>query len=135
MNIATKAVIKSGSTYLLQLRDNKKEIFSPNHWGLFGGTKNNNETSKKAIKREIFEELGINCKVLKKIGEGFHKPSGTKNIFYLIKSLNVIKSKNLKEGQDLGWFTLSQMKKMKITWDTKFIIKKIELGNRKKNRF
>ena len=85
MNIATKAVIKSGSTYLLQLRDNKKEIFSPNHWGLFGGTKNNNETSKKAIKREIFEELGINCKVLKKIGEGFHKPSGTKNIFYLIK--------------------------------------------------
>ncbi len=135
MNIATKAVIKSGSTYLLQLRDNKKEIFSPNHWGLFGGTKNNNETSKKAIKREIFEELGINCKVLKKIGEGFHKPSGTKNIFYLIKSLNVIKSKNLKEGQDLGWFTLNQMKKMKITWDTKFIIKKIELGNRKKNRF
>ena len=135
MNIATKAVIRSGSTYLLQLRDNKKEIFSPNHWGLFGGTKNNNETSKKAIKREIFEELGINCKVLKKIGEGFHKPSGTKNIFYLIKSLNVIKSKNLKEGQDLGWFTLSQMKKMKITWDTKFIIKKIELGNRKKNRF
>ena len=135
MNIATKAVIRSGSTYLLQLRDNKKEIFSPNHWGLFGGTKNNNETSKKAIKREIFEELGINCKVLKKIGEGFHKPSGTKNIFYLIKSLNVIKSKNLKEGQDLGWFTLNQMKKMKITWDTKFIIKKIELGNRKKNRF
>ncbi len=135
MNIATKAVIKSGSMYLLQLRDNKKEIFSPNHWGLFGGTKNNNETSKKAIKREIFEELGINCKVLKKIGVGFHKPSGTKNIFYLIKSLNVIKSKNLKEGQDLGWFTLNQMKKMKITWDTKFIIKKIELGNRKKNRF
>ena len=133
MNIATKAVIKSGSTYLLQLRDNKKEIFSPNHWGLFGGTKNNNETSKKAIKREIFEELGINCKVLKKIGEGFHKPSGTKNIFYLIKSLNVIKSKNLKEGQDLGWFTLNQMKKMKITWDTKFIIKKIELGRKKKN--
>jgi len=135
MNIATKAVIKFGSTYLLQLRDNKKEIFSPNHWGLFGGTKNNNETSKKAIKREIFEELGINCKVLKKIGEGFHKPSGTKNIFYLIKSLNVIKSKNLKEGQDLGWFTLNQMKKMKITWDTKFIIKKIELGSRKKNQF
>ena len=135
MNIATKAVIKSGSTYLLQLRDNKKEIFSPNHWGLFGGTKNNHETSEKAIKREIFEELGVNCKVLKKIGEGFHKPSGTKNIFYLIKSLNVIKSKNLKEGQDLGWFTLNQMKKMKITWDTKFIIKKIKLGNRKKNRF
>ena len=135
MNTATKAVIKSGSTYLLQLRDNKKEIFSPNHWGLFGGTKNNNETSKKAIKREIFEELGINCKALKKIGEGFHKPSGTKNIFYLIKSLNVIKSKNLKEGQDLGWFTLNQMKKMKITWDTKFIIKKIELGRKKKNWF
>tara|TARA_A100001011_G_scaffold390420_1_gene473822 strand:+ start:185 stop:586 length:402 start_codon:yes stop_codon:yes gene_type:complete len=133
MNIATKAVIKSGSTYLLQLRDNKKEIFSPNHWGLFGGKKNNYETSQKAIKREIFEELGVNCKVLKKIGEGFHKPSGTKNIFYLIKSLNAIKSKNLKEGQDLGWFTLSQMKKMKLTWETKFIIKKIELNKRKKN--
>ena len=133
MNIATKAVIKSGSTYLLQLRDNKKEILSPNHWGLFGGKKNNYETSEKAIKREIFEELGVNCKVLKKIGEGFHKPSGTKNIFYLIKSLNAIKSKNLKEGQDLGWFTLSQMKKMKLTWETKFIIKKIELNKRKKN--
>ena len=62
MNIATKAVIKSfsfnGSMYLLQLRDNKKEIFSPNHWGntaiWIGGTKNNNETSKKAIKREHY---------------------------------------------------------------------------------
>ena len=126
MNIATKAVIKLGSTYLLQLRDNNKSIFSPNHWGLFGGMKNNSETSEDAIKREIYEELGVKCKILKKIGEGFHKPSGTKNIFFLIKSLNHINSKNLKEGQDLGWFTLGQIKKMKITWETRYILNKIE---------
>ena len=37
MGIASKAVIIHKGKYLLQHRDDKKEIFSPNYWGCFGG--------------------------------------------------------------------------------------------------
>ena len=34
---AVKAIILVNKNYLLQLRDKKKNISFPNHWGLFGG--------------------------------------------------------------------------------------------------
>ena len=60
---ASCAIIKDKkNNFLLQKRDNKKGIFFPNHWGLFGGAKNNNETYLSTVKREINEELGIKSK-------------------------------------------------------------------------
>ena len=47
----------------LQLRDNKKGIFYPNHWGCFGGALENNEFYIQAAIREFYEETNI---VLKK---------------------------------------------------------------------
>lgn len=45
--------------YLMQLRDNKPEIFFPGHWSCFGGAIEPGETEEQAIRREIAEELGL----------------------------------------------------------------------------
>lgn len=55
-------IIKYDDFYLLQLRDNKSNIFFPNKFGLFGGAINKNETSRDCVLREIKEELNLNLK-------------------------------------------------------------------------
>ena len=64
---SSKAIITVNKKYLLQLRDNKKNIFFPGFWGLFGGRLDKNELHSKAIKREIKEETNLNVKVTRKI--------------------------------------------------------------------
>ena len=59
MFISVGAVIGFQDKYLLQLRDNKPDIYFPNHWGLFGGATENNESPTESIKREIFEEISL----------------------------------------------------------------------------
>jgi|TARA_B100001059_G_scaffold236621_1_gene288325 8-oxo-dGTP pyrophosphatase MutT (NUDIX family) len=122
MGIATKAIIIKNKKYLLQHRDDKKNIFSPNHWGCFGGMiDEKKETAEQGIRRELKEELSINFEILKKLHEGFHEPSGTKNIFFLAKPISNTQLIDLKEGQNYGWFKIEEVKKLKITWDTKYI--------------
>ena len=45
--------------YLMQLRDNKPEIFFPGHWSCFGGGIEPGETEEIAFRREMAEELGL----------------------------------------------------------------------------
>ncbi len=56
---AVAAIILCHDRYLLQLRDDVLGIFFPNHWGLFGGELEYGESEIDALRREIFEELGI----------------------------------------------------------------------------
>ena len=56
MHFASKAIIFSNNKYLLQLRDNKKNILYPNHWALFGGRFKKNESAEECLIREIREE-------------------------------------------------------------------------------
>ena len=97
MHFASKAIIFSNNKYLLQLRDNKKNILYPNHWALFGGRFKKNESA---------EECLIN---------------GYINYFYA-QALNDIKSENLKEGQALHWFSKAEIHKLKIAKDLKIIL-------------
>ena len=78
------------------------------------------ETAIEGIKRELKEELSIDFKILEKLHEGFHEPSGTKNIF-LAMPLNNVNSIKLKEGQNYGWFKTDELRELKTTWDTRFI--------------
>jgi 8-oxo-dGTP pyrophosphatase MutT (NUDIX family) len=52
-------IVVDRAGYLLQLRDNKPEIFFPGHWGLFGGAIDPGEDAEAALGRELDEELGL----------------------------------------------------------------------------
>ena len=57
---ATAAIIAlSGKRYLMQLRDQKPNIFYPGHWGVFGGAIDPGETSGEGLQRELQEELNL----------------------------------------------------------------------------
>ena len=56
---AVCVIITYKNKILLQKRDSKKNIFSPGHYGLFGGAIKKNETKINVLKRELKEEIGI----------------------------------------------------------------------------
>jgi 8-oxo-dGTP pyrophosphatase MutT (NUDIX family) len=56
---AVAAIIVIEGHYLLQLRDAKRGIFFPSHWGCFGGGVDPGETAEQALARELEEELGV----------------------------------------------------------------------------
>jgi 8-oxo-dGTP pyrophosphatase MutT (NUDIX family) len=56
---AAAAIILVGDRYLMQLRDERAEIWYPGHWGLFGGAMEAGEEPIAALRRELFEELEL----------------------------------------------------------------------------
>lgn len=56
---AAALIVLDDGRYLMQLRDQKPEIFYPGHWGLFGGALEPGEEPAAALQRELREELGI----------------------------------------------------------------------------
>ena len=115
---STKALITDKKRgYLLQLRDNNARCYYPDHWGLFGGHLNKNETFLKAIRREVKEETGLDIKVGRKIFEVKFKTIGLKKKRKLIyfecdvkNDLNVC----LTEGQKYKFFYFKDLKKLKM---------------------
>ena len=59
---SVKAVIHSDGKILLQLRDEKPNIYYPGVWGLFTGKVEPNEKPIDALKRELLEEIGLDIK-------------------------------------------------------------------------
>src|SRR6202040_721869 len=55
---AALLVLEDGR-YLLQLRDDKPEIWYPAHWGCFGGAADPGEKPADTVRREIREELAL----------------------------------------------------------------------------
>ncbi len=122
MYFSSKAIIRDDNKYLLQLRDNKKSIVYPNRWAFFGGRFKKNETAEKCLIRELKEELSLKIKITMKLYEQFNfKKEGRINYFY-VEHLNKVRKLNLKEGQDLGWFRKSEIKKLNLADDVKIII-------------
>ena len=114
---SSKAIIVVKNKYLLQLRDNKKDIFFPNFWGLFGGRLEKNEDHSKSVKREIKEETNLVIKVLKKVLKVDFTMIGLRkkrNIIYF--DCKVINSKKiiLREGQKYSFFSFNEIKRLKI---------------------
>jgi len=56
-NAVAALVVTEDGRYLLQLRDQKPNIWYPGHWGLFGGAVDAGETPEEALCRELTEEI------------------------------------------------------------------------------
>lgn len=55
-------IILEDDRYLLQLRDQRADIFYPWHWGLFGGAVDEGEDPINALYRELDEELNLEAR-------------------------------------------------------------------------
>jgi 8-oxo-dGTP pyrophosphatase MutT (NUDIX family) len=58
-NAAAAILFLEDGRYLLQLRDDKPQIWYPGHWGLFGGAIDPGEDAMAALRRELMEELEL----------------------------------------------------------------------------
>ncbi len=139
MKKSVGAIIFHNGKYLLQKRDNKKNIFFPNFWGVFGGTVDLKESKEKAVIRELREEISLEMHLKKKIFSSYFYSEIFKKkrdrTYYLCE----FKSKNFKivlnEGQKYKFFKIEEIKKLNIIpWDLEallyydlFYIKKLKL--------
>jgi 8-oxo-dGTP pyrophosphatase MutT (NUDIX family) len=56
---AVALLVLGDGRYLMQLGDQKPDIFYPGHWGLFGGVLEPGEDAAAALGRELREELRL----------------------------------------------------------------------------
>ena len=130
MKKSVGAVIYFKEEYLIQKRSNKKNIYFPNLFGVFGGNVEKKEKIIKAVIREIFEELNIklNSKQVKfflKIS--FYSRHFLKNRFRFYFFVKILKSQlnsiYLKEGQSYHFVNISKIKKLDfVPWDLSAIL-------------
>lgn len=59
---AVACILTLNNEYVVQLRDDKPNIFFPSFWSLFGGEIEKNENAEDALIREIYEEINLRIK-------------------------------------------------------------------------
>lgn len=111
---------------LLQYRD-KNTSWYPNYWGVFGGQIEEGETPEQAVRREVEEELEIGLTDLKFFRRyELKREKGIYEAFIFIAPLNIPVEKlreQQREGEDLGLFSLGELKDLKATNLTKLVLK------------
>lgn len=130
MKSSVGAVIYLKDKYLIQKRSNKKNIYFPQLYGVFGGGVNFNEKPLKAIKREIFEELEIKVNLaqikyfLSLSINSRHFKNKRFRSYYAIKITKKIFSYiNLREGQSFHLLKIQDIKKLNfVPWDLSAIL-------------
>ena len=123
MYISVKAIICHKGKYLLQKRDNKKNIYFPGLWGVFGGNCKKKEKLIGSLKRELKEELNLNFINIRKIftlkikSKNF-EPERSNHYFLCKLPLNYNKNIILNEGSAYAFFNIKKVNKLKIIpWD------------------
>ena len=125
-NHAVKAVIYSDDKFLLQLRDQKQGIFYPGVWGLFGGSVDDGEKPIDALKRELFEEIGLEIKDAKLLFSWNHDKYNSILHFFLVPLTVEFEKLCLNEGQRMDLFSIEQINMLQITPSLKKNIHKID---------
>ena len=106
------AILYEKDKILLQLRDKKLRVRNPGRWGIFGGGIKKGESPEQAIQRELKEELELEINKIDLILETEFK--GEK-IYIFKKKIRDIFSLRLKEGKKMGFFSKSEIMKLKNT--------------------
>jgi|TARA_B100001964_G_scaffold148984_1_gene164174 8-oxo-dGTP diphosphatase len=114
---SVKGIIVVRNNYLLQLRDNKKNVYFPNFWGVFGGRVEKAEAYHQALEREIKEETNLIVRASRMILSANCKMIGLKKKFTTVYYACTILEKRkiiLTEGQKYKFFSFNQIKKLNI---------------------
>ena len=126
INHTVKAVIYSKDKILLQLRDQKPNIFYPGVWGLFGGGMDDGEKPIDALKRELLEEIGFEINSAKLLFSWNHDKYNSILHFFLVPLTVELEKLCLNEGQGMDLFSIEQIKRLPITPSLKKNIHKIK---------
>lgn len=103
--------------YLLQLRDNRPDIFFPDHWGLFGGGVEPGESEEAALQRELAEEIGIDlpsgaARYVTRIDFDWNRPGcgrTTRAFFEIGLAAEKVETLTLREGAALRVFSRDEI--------------------------
>ena len=108
------AIIFIKNKYLLQLRENKKNIYFPGFWGVFGGLLEKNEGFEKGLEREVKEETNLNVKASKMILSNNFRFLDYKIRYRMYFECKVLdKNKiNLNEGRDFKFYSFKELRKL-----------------------
>ncbi|MBU1252095.1 MAG: NUDIX hydrolase [Nanoarchaeota archaeon] len=124
--VGIPAIIKNSRGEILLGKREKNAVYYPSTWGLPGGLMDRGESIDKAIRRELKEELGVSSNVIKH-GKIFNSLP-TKEC--QIHSINIpvyceIKGapKSEDETSEVKWFKPEEIKKMKLAYRHKEILK------------
>ncbi len=98
------------------LHKQKKDDF----WNLIGGRLKYCETCEEAIRRELKEEIGCECKSAKilRVCENFFEFKGTRFhemlVIFGMELLGDIKKENIEEKIEIKWFSKQELESIKI---------------------
>lgn len=112
---AAAIIVNPQGEFLLQLRDDREDIFFPNHWGCFGGAIDAEESLAQALLRELNEELGIDFTTASMVPAttiNFLPKPGESPIaryfFAVLIGNDILQKIRLGEGRDVKFFTPAQ---------------------------
>jgi len=113
--VAAHALIKQGDKYLVTKRVNNDD-YMPGYWDTPGGTLNFGEDIKKALQREVSEEIGIQIKINAVISVCGYLSNPARHQFMITYACDYISgviNLDLSEHDAYKWVTLSEMAKLK----------------------
>jgi len=118
---AAVAVVQKGNKWLLGLSTATYDDRNK-RWCFPGGGIKKGEDTKKAAARECKEETGIRCKP---VGEPFTHGNKKGVAFVHCRATGNQKFNNNPEFSALGWFTLDEMKALKLYKNVRALIRRV----------
>ena len=106
------AIIVSDGYVLMNLRDNKPEIWEPDRWSFIGGHVNEQETLLEALCREVQEETGMSLfrNMFEPLMNYHYSGVNTITTLFLYKE-NLLRDAVIQcnEGVETRWFPIEQV--------------------------
>jgi len=124
-------IIQNSRGEILLGKRAKSPILYPDFWGLPGGMIEYNEKVENAAKREVEEELGVKIKIIKKAN--YYEDLPNKNYKFHFMNTPVYakiisgEPEPKDETSEIKWFKPSEIKKMKLAYNHKNILKGEEI--------
>jgi ADP-ribose pyrophosphatase YjhB (NUDIX family) len=125
ISLGTPVIITNSKKQVLLGKRDSKSLYYPNFWGLPGGITNYGELLIDGAKREVKEELGVDIKIIKagkKVYEHISSKVHGVGVAYHAKIIRGI-PKPKHETSEIKWFNPSEVRKMKLAYNHKEILK------------